>query len=109
MLSRATETRLSSFSRIGSSARHGRHQGAQKSTTTGPSRIASSNVSGSSSLMTRDRSPEWRSEPSFERGEPQSGNVHDRLEEDRAAHLRNALRSVGESDRHLDDPEALAQ
>src|SRR6266849_7914446 len=109
MFSRATGTRSAIFSRIGSSARHGRHQGAQKSTTIGPALIASSNVAGSSSRMSRDRSPARRSELSSECGEPQPRHVHDRLEEDRAAHLRYALRSVSEPDRHLDDGEALPQ
>ena len=46
---RRAATRLPSSSRIGSIARQGRHQGAQKSTSTGPPRTVWSNVAGSSS------------------------------------------------------------
>src|SRR5579884_2959394 len=49
MLSRPMSTCSSSCSRTGSSARQGRHQGAQKSTTIGPRAIASSKVAPSSS------------------------------------------------------------
>src|SRR6266568_6141115 len=103
MFSRATGTRSPSFSSTGSSAVQGRHQGAQKSTMTGSAAIASSNVAGPSSRMP------WMLQPPSECREPQPRYVHDRLEEDRSAHLRDAFGAVGEPDRHFDDGEALAK
>src|SRR5947209_1263298 len=85
----ASDSRSSSTA---STARHGLHHGAQKSTTIGVPAMAASNVSASSSRM---------SELSAQRSEPELRHARDRFEEDRAAHLRLAGRPVGEADRHL--------
>jgi hypothetical protein len=42
-------------------------------------------------------------------GETQPRHVHDRLEEDRPAHLGDAFGAIREADGHFDDGEAFAQ
>src|SRR4051812_45543948 len=106
MFSRATETRAASCSSTGSSALHGRHHGAQKSTTTGSPAIASSNVAASSSST---RGMVAALQPLGKSGDPKCGNLRHRLEEDRPAHLRHALATVDEDDWHLGYVKALAQ
>src|SRR6185312_6099819 len=88
--------------RTGSTAWHGPHQGAQKSTTTGVSacrtscsKVASVSSSTAATLQTAGQCPE-----------AEHRHLPDRLEHDRAAHLRAAVLAVDESDRDLDDPEA---
>src|SRR5689334_12779280 len=105
MLSRATGTSDSSRSRIGSIALHGRHHGAQKSTTTGSPAIAESNV-----VASRSSTPCRVAllQPAGEGGEPQERHLPDGLDHDRAAHLRMPLEPVDEANRHLDDAEPLA-
>src|SRR5215210_4165480 len=95
----------SSSRRTGSTARHGPHQGAQKSTTTGVSgcRTSCSKVASvSSSTRAMLQAPP-------ERAEAQRRDLPDRLEHDPAAHLRAAALAVGERDRNLDDAEAGPQ
>src|SRR6516225_4066733 len=93
-----------SCSRIGVTARQGPHQGAQKSTTTGPSarRTSASKLSSVTSFTAR-----WYrgSEPVEQGSEPEQQHAPDRLEHDRAAHLRVPDLAVDEDDRHLDDAE----
>src|SRR3954471_4054094 len=91
--------------RIGSTARHGPHHGAQKSTTTGfadcrtsCSKVASVSSSTTSTLQTAE-----------EGADTEKRHLPDRLEHDRAAHLRAAVLAVDEGDRHLDDAEAGPQ
>src|SRR4051812_44947946 len=91
--------------RIGSTARQGPHHGAQKSTTTGVedcrtscSKVASVSSSTRSTLQTAE-----------EGAETENGHLPDRLEHDRAAHLRAAVLAVDEGDRDLDDAEAGSQ
>src|SRR4051812_29212914 len=91
--------------RIGSTARHGPHQGAQKSTTTGvedcstsSSKVASVSSSTASTLHTAE-----------EGADTQNRYLPDRLEHDRTAHLRAAVLPVDEGDRHLDDAKAGPQ
>src|SRR3954447_14535113 len=96
---------VSSSCRIGSTALHGPHQGAQKSTITGrsacrTSRSKFSSVSSSTAAMLQ---------AAEQRLEAEKRHLPDRLEHDRAAHLRVALLAVREADRDLDDTEALAQ
>src|SRR3954447_7897047 len=96
---------VSSSCRIGSTALHGPHQGAQKSTTTGrsacrTSRSKFSSVSSSTAAMLQ---------AAEERLEAEERHLPDRLEHDRAAHLRLTLLAVREADRDLHDAEALAQ
>src|SRR4051812_26939313 len=111
--------------RIGSTARHGPHHGAQKSTTTGfadcrtsCSKVASVSSSTTSMLSTGDRAEPGRppsgiasdaSEPAEEGADTEKRHLPDRLEHDRAAHLRAAVLAVDEGDRHLDDAEPGAQ
>src|SRR3954447_338585 len=91
--------------RIGSTARQGPHHGAQKSTTTGVeecrtscSKVASVSSSTRSTLQTAE-----------EGAGTENGHLPDRLEHDRAAHLRAAVLAVDEGDRDLDDAEAGSQ
>src|SRR5437868_375928 len=85
----------SSSPRIDSIARHGLHHGAQKSTTAGAPAIAASKVLASTSRIAQIlEAPDQRSEA-------EHGDARDRLEEDRAAHLRVPGGAVDEADRHL--------
>src|SRR4051794_31471261 len=81
-----------SSSSAGAIALHGPHHGAQKSTTTGRRALSTSlsKVSSVTSRIARTLPPE-----AHERHAP------DRLEHDRAAHLRMAGGAVDEGDRHL--------
>src|SRR6188508_3408737 len=91
-----------SWAKIGSTARQGPHQGAQKSTTTGVSacRTSCSKVASvSSSTLATLQAP-------GEGAEAEDGHLPDRLEHNAAAHLRAAVLAVDEGDRHLDDAEA---
>src|SRR5579872_3738367 len=81
----------------GAIARHGPHQGAQKSTTTGRS-DASTSCSKLASVTSRI--------PGTLAAEAQQRHAPHGLEHDRPAHLRASTRAIGEDDRHLDDPEA---
>src|SRR5437588_9960818 len=89
----------SSSARIGSTALHGPHQGAQKSTTTGrpAPRTSASKLSSVTSRIA----------VTLHTG-PQQGAAPDGLVKDRAAHLRVSALAVGERDRHLDHAEARA-
>src|SRR5205814_536668 len=80
----------SSSARIGSTALHGPHQGAQKSTTTGrPAwRTSCSNV------LSPTSSTPATLQAACERPEAQRRDLPDRLEHDRAAHLRAAAHEV---------------
>src|SRR3954467_7187242 len=91
--------------RIGSTARHGPHHGAQKSTTTGfaDCRTSCSNVA---SVSSSTRSTLQTAE---EGAKTENRHLPDRLEHDRAAHLRAAVLAVDEGDRDLDDAEARAE
>src|SRR5437588_4849203 len=91
-------------SRIGSTARQGPHQGAQKSTTTGVSawRTSASKLSSVTSI-TRTMLQTAR-----ESGRAQGRHLPDRLEHDSPAHLGASHLAVDERDRHLEDAEAGA-
>src|SRR5262249_1791423 len=89
----------------GSTAWHGPHHGAQKSTTTGMSACSTS----ASKLASVTASTACRLQASGERPEPEKRHLPDRLEHDRTAHLRAAVHAVDEGDRHLFDPESGAQ
>src|SRR6476646_2383438 len=96
---------VSSSCRIGSTALHGPHHGAQKSTITGRSACRTScskfwSVSSSTAAMLQ------AAEQCLEAEER---HLPDRLEDDCAAHLRVAFLAVGEADRDLGDAEALSQ
>src|SRR5215470_1141235 len=103
MFTRATST--GSSSRIDSTALHGRHQGAQKSTATGASepRTTSSKSSPVTSRIAANL------QAAAERARPQPRHLPDRLEDDPTAHLRFAGGAVDEADGHLDDAEPLAE
>src|SRR3954451_4559850 len=94
-----------SSARIGSTARQGPHQGAQKSTTTAVSacRTSCSKVASVSSST----GPTLQA--AHQRPEPEDRHLPDRLEHDPAAHLRAAMLAVDERDRDLDDAEAGAE
>src|ERR1700693_3692105 len=98
-------TSTGNSARMGSSALHGRHQGAQKSTTTG---LSARRTASSKSLSVTSRTTA-NLQAAGERPEPQPGPLPDRLEHDGAAHLRLAHGPVGEKDRDLDHAEPLAQ
>src|SRR5207248_6434117 len=98
-------TSSGSSARAGSIARHGPHHGAQKSTTTG--RSAPSTSSSNRASVTSSTSPMLQA--AEQRGRPEGRYLPDRLEHDRAAHLRAAGLAVDEADRHLDDAEARPQ
>src|SRR5690349_2695866 len=85
----------------GSTARHGPHHGAQKSTTTG----VSARRTSASKPASVTSSTECRLQPAGECAEAQHRHLPESLEHDRAAHLRAALLAVDEADRHLDDAE----
>src|SRR5947208_13154377 len=93
----------SSCSRIGCTARHGPHQGAQKSTTTGPPawRTSRSKLSSVTSRIAQLYPPE-------KTRRPQRRHLPDRLRDDRLRHLRRARLAVDERDRDLDDSKAGA-
>src|SRR5205823_3788531 len=80
----------SSWRKIGSIAWHGPHQGAQKSTTTGPSawRTSCSKVASLSSCTA----------PMLQPTEAKRRDLPDRLEKDRLAHLRAAPLAIDERD-----------
>src|ERR1700742_802427 len=130
MLTILRSSRSSSISsRTGWTTRQGPHQGAQKSTRTGPSASRTSalklaSVTSVSFPVTGYRSPEIEgsslntseSIASLSRGvavqsrlrltgpaaaETQQGNAPDRLGDDRAVHLRAAAPAVPKDDRHL--------
>src|SRR5436309_10116833 len=91
----------SSSARIGSTALHGPHHGAQKSSTTGTSapRTSRSNVLSVTSNTPPDgtRGPppgSWRSQPAGEGGEPEQRHAPDGFDDDRPAHLRAAPRAI---------------
>src|SRR4026209_2338658 len=92
----------SSWRSTGSTARHGPHQGAQKSTTTGVSAWRTS----CSKLASVNSFTRPMLQPSREGSEPQSRDFPDRLEHDAATHLRAPAPAVHEGDRHLDHAEA---
>src|ERR1044072_8500952 len=95
----------SSWRSTGSTARHGPHHGAPKSTITGVSacRTSCSKVASVSSFM------RTMLQPPREGPEAQGRDFPDRLEDDAAAHLRAPVPAVDKGDRHLDDAEAGAQ
>src|SRR5581483_7557413 len=76
-------------------------------------RAASSASAGGRRSSSRPRScsctPRLRLQTVPERREAEHRDLHDRLEEDRAAHLRMARGAVDEADRHLDDAKALLE
>src|SRR5688572_23226024 len=94
--------------------RHGPHQGAQKSTTTGLSdwMTSSSKVASVTSLTLLIASlylQRLLSEPPSQRRQAKGRHLHEGLEHDRAGHLRAAELAVGEDDRHLVDAVPGAQ
>src|SRR2546430_178249 len=94
-----------SCSRIGWTARQGPHHGAQKSTTTG--RFEASTCSSNRTSVTSSTGSMLQTTP--QRGDAEQRDLPDRLEHDRAAHLRAAGFAVDEPDRNLDDAEARPQ
>src|SRR2546421_10208837 len=106
-LANSTSPRCSSAScsRMGDTARQGPHHGAQKSTTTG---LAAPRTSCSKVASVTSRTPAMLATSSGP-PEPEQGHLPDRLQHDRAAHLRAADLAVDERDRHLDDAEARPQ
>ena len=108
---RASRTRrrscsAASCSRTGSTARHGPHHGAQKSTTTGPSpwSTSCSKLASVTSRTTRDATDGRRG-----RGSGAAGTFQIASSTIVLAHLRAADLAVDERDRHLDDAEARAE
>src|SRR5215470_17899479 len=95
----------SSWRSTGSTARHGPHHGAQKSTITGVSacRTSCSKVASVSSFT------RFMLQPSRKGPKPQGRDLPHRLEHDAAAHLRAPVPAVDECDRHLHHAEAGPQ
>src|SRR5919206_4620770 len=88
-----------SCSSTGSTARHGPHHGAQKSTTTGVCERRTSSSKVASVICCTDP----RLQLAGDGPEAQRRHLPDRLEHDRAAHLRAAFLAVDEGDRDLRD------